>query len=296
MKPDVNETPDSVSEDELHALVDGRLDAAQRASLQARLSRNPQAHATWLAWRQQREALSGLHADLLHAEVPQALAAAARQAHARQQQSSQWWRWGGMAAGLLCAFGLGWMLHGQLGPVGDGGRAIAQRAESPGALREFVHQASVAHMVYAPEVRHPVEVPAAQQEHLVQWLSKRLQRPLKVPDLHAEGYELVGGRLLPGSDGARAQFMFQDKAGERITLYLGAMKAAAASPALVSARPGAPVALPPVADVRESAFSFSDAGPVPGFYWVEQGFGYALTGKLTREQLMQLAQAVYRQL
>jgi len=68
------------------------------------------------------------------------------------------------------------------------------------------------------------------------------------------------------------------------------------APALVAAPAGGPAALPPVADVRESAFSFFDAGPVPGFYWVEQGFGYALTGKLTREQLMRLAQAVYRQL
>ena len=43
--------------------------------------------------------------------------------------------------------------------------------------------ALVAYAVYAPEVRHPVEVAATQQEHLVQWLSKRLGRPLKVPDL-----------------------------------------------------------------------------------------------------------------
>ncbi len=296
MKHHPNEIAASLTEDELHALVDGRLDAAQRAALQARLAHDPQAHATWLVWQRQREILSGLHRETLEAEVPPALAAAARRVSTRQQQSGRWWRWGGMAASVLCAFGLGWMSHGRLSQVAGTASTLAQHAAQPGSVREFVHQASVAHMVYAPEVRHPVEVTAAQQEHLVQWLSKRLQRPLKVPDLAAEGYELVGGRLLPGSDGARAQFMFQDKAGERITLYLGAMKAAAASPALVSARPQEPSALSPKAHVRESAFSFSEGGPVPGFYWVEQGFGYALTGKLTREQLMRLAQAVYRQL
>ena len=31
-------------------------------------------------------------------------------------------------------------------------------------------------------------------------------------------------------------------------------------------------------------------------YWVDQGFGYALAGKLSREALLQLAQAVYQQL
>ena len=299
MKPDPNDSPDTdanaVTEDELHALVDGRLDPAQRSALLARLARDPQAHATWLAWQRQRDALSGLHRELLDAELPAALAGAARRASAGRWQAERGWRWGGMAAGVLCAFGLGWMSHSQFSPAGGSTVTLAQNAAQRNGVREFVHQASVAHMVYAPEVRHPVEVTVAQQEHLVQWLSKRLERPLKVPDLSAQGYELVGGRLLPGSDGARAQFMFQDKAGERITLYLGALKTAPVS-ALVSARPGAPAALPAAADRRETAFSFSDDGPVPGFYWVDQGFGYALAGKLTREQLMRLAQEVFRQL
>jgi anti-sigma factor RsiW len=296
MKSDPNEACNRVSDEELHALVDGRLDPVQREALLARLARNPQAHASWQAWQRQRDALRGLHREWLDAEVPAALADAALLASDRQQRAGHWWRWGGMAAGVLCAFGLGWMSRGALGPLVAAEGPTALHAAPAGGVREFVHQASVAHMVYAPEVRHPVEVSAAQQEHLLQWLSKRLQRPLKVPDLRAEGYELVGGRLLPGSDGARAQFMFQDKAGARVTLYLGAMQAQAASPALVAARPGGPAALPPTADLRESAFRFFDEGPVPGFYWVEQGFGYALTGSLTREQLMRLAQAVYRQL
>ena len=138
----------------------------------------------------------------------------------------------------------------------------------------------MAHVVYAPEVRHAVEVAAEQQEHLVQWLSKRLGRPLKVPDLSAQGYELVGGRLLPGENGARAQFMYQAAGGERITLYLGAMDGAVG----MSERR------------QETAFSFSNAGPAPGFYWVDQGFGYALSGKLPREALLRIAEAVYQQL
>jgi anti-sigma factor RsiW len=40
--------------------------------------------------------------------------------------------------------------------------------------------------------------------------------------LASQGYELVGGRLLSGDGGARAQFMFQNAAGLRLTLYLGA--------------------------------------------------------------------------
>src|SRR6185369_13024482 len=67
-------------------------------------------------------------------------------------------------------------------------------------------RAARAHLVYTPEVRHPVEVDAKEKDHLVKWLSKRLDRPLKVPALGNEGFELLGGRLLPGNDGPVAQF------------------------------------------------------------------------------------------
>jgi anti-sigma factor RsiW len=266
-----------VTEDALHALLDGRLSPAERAALEARLIDDPEASAALAAYRAQRDVLRGLHHRLLEAPAPPALLAAAQRLADARTRNGQWWRWGGMAASMLLVFGAGWLSHGQWQSSRPDPAAWATKAQGTGL--EFARQAAVAHVVYAPEMRHPVEVPAAQQEHLVQWLSKRLGRPLKVPDLSAQGYELVGGRLLPGDGGARAQFMYQAAGGERITLYLGAIDG-----------PGKP------ADRLETAFSFSNAGPVPGFYWVDQGFGYALAGKLPREGLMQLARAVYQQL
>jgi anti-sigma factor RsiW len=225
-------------------------------------------------WTLQRDALRALHRDVLDEPIPPALLAAAARADERRADQARWMRWGGMAAGVLMAFVAGWLASGLWSP-GAHGRALARGPLGP----EFVHAAAVAHAVYAPEKRHPVEVAAAEQQHLVQWLSRRLDRPLKVPDLSAEGYTLVGGRLLPGDQGARAQFMFEDGAGQRITLYLGALDDGAAA-----------------AHAGESAFSFSAEGPVPSFYWVESGFGYALAGKLPRESLLRLATVVYRQL
>ncbi len=285
MEPIQNIPAAALSEDDLHALVDGRLSDAQRRAIEARLALDPSAAQTTLAWQRQREALKGLHVEVLDEPLPPPLAKAALHAGTARQRLDRWWRWGGMAAGVVLAFGLGWLSHGQYGPA-----SVRQVSAATGAAanpaREFIHQAAVAHMVYAPEVRHPVEVAAAEQEHLVKWLSKRLDHPLKVPNLAAQGYDLVGGRLLPGTQGARAQFMFQNAAGERVTLYLGAMKE------LASGRPAPPGA----PDRRETAFSFSNDGPVPGFYWVDQGFGYALAGKLPRDKLMAIAQAVYVQL
>ncbi len=267
----------TVTDEELHALLDGRLSPSDRAALEARLTHDPSATATLAAFRRQRDALRGLHPQLMEQPVPPSLLAATKRMSDARGHADRWWRWGGMAAGVMLVFGAGWLAHGQWDAWRPGSAATMAKARGTG--QEFARQAAVAHVVYAPEVRHPVEVAAAQQEHLVQWLSKRLGRPLKVPDLSAQGYELVGGRLLPGDGGARAQFMFQASGGERVTLYLGAIDANGNAAAR-----------------RETAFSFSNAGPVPGFYWVDQGFGYALAGKLPRENLMQLAQAVYQQL
>jgi anti-sigma factor RsiW len=269
MKDDPNPMRD---EPELHAFVDGRLDAAARAAVQARLDTDPEAARTVAAWMRQKEALRALHAGLLEETVPPHLVEAAQQLHHRTSRMRQWARGGAIAASVLLAFAAGWVGHGQWLARQDGINVAKARGPS-----EFARQAVLAHTVYMPEVRHPVEVDAAQQEHLVQWLSKRLNRPLKVPNLNAVGYELVGGRLLPGEKGARAQFMFQNAGGERITLYVGALD---------DTRPAG----------GETAFRFSAEGPVATFYWVDQGFGYALAGKQPRQRLLVLAQHVYRQL
>lgn len=258
-------------EAELHAYVDGRLDPAARAAVQARLAGDAEAARRVAEWTRQREALRGLHAGILAEPVPSTLAQAAQRLHRRSDRVGRWARWGGIAAGLALAFVAGWASHLQWSARGSD----PQLARARGA-GEFARQAILAHAVYLPEVRHPVEVEAAQQDHLVQWLSRRLQRPLKVPNLSGVGYALVGGRLLPGEKGARAQFMYQDAAGDRITLYVGAVDAGAAS--------------------GETAFRFTGDGPVATFYWVDQGFGYALAGKPPRQKLLSLAEAVYRQL
>ena len=46
----------------------------------------------------------------------------------------------------------------------------------------------------------------------------------------------------------------------------------------------------------ETAFRYTSEGSVASFYWVDQGFGYALTGKTPRARLLVLAEAVYKQL
>ena len=135
-------------------------------------------------------------------------------------------------------------------------------------------RAARAHLVYSPEVRHPVEVEAKDKDHLVKWLSKRLGTNLKIPILANEGFELLGGRLLPGNDGPVAQFMYQEPTGKRLTLY---------------------VTRPHKGD-NVTAFRFAQEGPVSVFYWIDRECGYALSGEVDKPTLARVATSVYKQL
>lgn len=187
----------------------------------------------------------------------------------RLRARPQRWRAPAIAAGWvvlgLCAGTIaGWQLHASR-------PAAPPQAEVPG----FVKRAAVAHATYSPEVRHPVEVGADQEQHLVAWLSKRLGATVRAPKLEAIGYSLVGGRLLPGDNGPVAHFMYQTAQGRRITLYV---RTAAA-------------------ENRETAFRFAAEGNVKVFYWIDRKLGYALSSAdLRREDLLAVADAVYRQL
>jgi len=151
-----------------------------------------------------------------------------------------------------------------------------------GGGRSWTQRAAVAHAVYAPEVRHPVEVSvregdAAQQReqeaHLSRWLTRRLTVPVKLFDLRDQGFELVGGRLLPDAAGPSAQLMYQDTMGMRVTVYLRK-----------AGEHDAP-----------AAFSYERRGDLGMFYWVEGRSGYALVGTQSRERLLSLAQAIAKQ-
>ena len=163
--------------------------------------------------------------------------------------------------------------------VGIGiGLAIPMLRPAPAPLTPMVQlpiRAARAHLVYSPEVRHPVEVDAKEQDHLVKWLSKRLDVPLKVPVLTQEGFELLGGRLLPGNDGPVAQFMYQDPAGKRLTLYV------------TPTRKG---------EATLTSFRFAKEGKVSVFYWIDDQCGYALSGEVDKTTLAKVASLVYKQL
>ena len=243
-----------VNEAELHAYVDGRLSAARSVEVAQYLAQHDDDSQRVDDYRRQNQVLQAVYEPVLTEPVPAALQPGNRRRLPVQRYA--------IAAALMAVSGFtGWQLHAYV---------AAERAQTVYLARV----AAVAHAVYSPEVRHPVEVGADQEAHLVRWLSKRLGTSLKIPHLAAQGYTLVGGRLLPGDRGPAAQFMYQDMKGQRLTLYVRVSK-----------------------DAREqTAFRFAQEKGVGVFYWLDGRIGYALSGETDRSELLRVADVVYRQL
>lgn len=247
-----------ITDADLHAYVDGQLPPVRRREVEEYLSAHPEAAIAADDYRRLNEALRGLHTDALEEPLPAQLAMA-------PPPRRRVWKVAAVA---------GWMSLGAL--LGWGAQPLTDTLTAPSRAmeRELVRPAAFAHVVYAPEMRHPVEVAAADEAHLVAWLSSRLHTTIRAPDLSALGYVLVGGRLLPSTNRMAAQFMYQGPDGKRVTLY---------------ARRGA-------WDGQSASFRFAREDGVGVFYWISGDLGYALVGELERGELLTLSEAVHRQL
>jgi anti-sigma factor RsiW len=250
------------SENELHAYADGRADPERKAAIDAWLAQHPDEAERIEAYRRFGEDLRRLYDPVLDEPVPSRLtrSAGARRPWVAAAMAAMW-----LAIGIAIGAAAGWQLHES--------RTPAPLAMDPAA--SMARRAALAHATYSPEVRHPVEVGADQEQHLVTWLSKRLGTKVRAPRLDEAGMSLVGGRLLPGESGPVAQFMYQTPAGRRITLYVRAEARAH----------------------RETAFRYARENNVGVFYWIDRDCGYALaSADLSKDELQRIANLIYKQL
>ncbi|MEE8445688.1 MAG: anti-sigma factor [Alphaproteobacteria bacterium] len=252
---------DRIDDTELHAYLDGELGEEERRAVEAWLAAHPDDAARVAAWRGDRDALAGLGADILDQTPPErltrALDAAPKPVIRRDRAS---WMRAAAALVLFVAGGAtGWWLNGS-GLIG-------------GPPREgmFVDRAVGAHVVFTRERRHAVEARADTEErHLVRWLSRRLGRKLNPPSLDGAGFRLIGGRLVADDGGPAAQFMYQDSAKRRLTIYVRRAR-----------------------DEKNVAFRIAEARGVSAFYWIEKPYAYALIGKIERQELLKLGRLVF---
>jgi len=101
-----------------------------------------------------------------------------------------------------------------------------------------------------------------------------LKNDIKAPNLQQEGYQLVGGRLLPADTGPAAQFMYENASGLRLTLFIR----------INHDHKG------------DTGFRFNSQDEINVFYWVDGALGYALSGEIVKDDLWKVADIIYKQL
>ena len=251
-----------VTRDMLIAYADGQLDEAGRQAVEAHLAANPDAAAEIALFQRQTDAIKTLFGPTGAEAVPVRLKPRRIAAEIGQRRSRSW-AWAAAAIVLVgLGLGAGWFARPLL--------------ETQSASATLIADAINAHTVYVAENRHAVEVASADSEHLSTWLSNRLDTTLGMPDLTAEGFALVGGRLLPGEPdigGRAAQLMYENAAKQRITIYVTA-------------------ALPDGAP----AYQFASYEGAEAFYWANGRITCTVVGTLPEDRMKAVSQAVYSQL
>lgn len=253
-----------VRDEDLHAYVDGYLDAARRRVVEAYLLNDHEAAARVSDWSEQNRRLSALFDPVLDEPIPPQLNAAI--ARARQRTTPSWslGGWAMRAAASVAILAVGAALGFGAARYAGGGTAAG-----PSVHATLPAEAQTAFKVYVAEKRHAVEVAAADVDHLTQWLSNKMKTKVRPPDLAPLGWTLLGGRLLPSHEGPACLFIYEDKGNRRVMVYLVSN-----------------------ADNEGTTIQFRDRNGVRSLYWLEGPLGYALTGNLERGELMTIAEVV----
>lgn len=249
----------SISHSDLQAYVDGELTVTRAREVEAYLASHPEEAAIVAEYRQLNQAVHELYDPVMEEPIPAQLAI--------KRSDRPIWR----IAAMLAWLGIGIVIGGVFLPM-DNKRE--QTLSQSTFNIDLIQPAAFAHAIYSPEIRHPVEVSASEQNHLLAWLSKRLKYDIKAPDLSTHGYSLIGGRLLPSTNRMAAQLMYQRGDGNRITLYM---------------RHG-------VWDNHSTSFQFAQQNDIGVFYWIDGSVGFALSGRINKSELLELSNTIYQQM
>lgn len=245
------------TEELIHAYVDGQLSPDELSRFERLLVNDVELQEKVNVYKQQNALFHDAYDSILEEPIPTSIT------EIRPAKKSKGYLTKFVASVALLCIGslIGWMMKGY-------------ETKSTIVLTNLAQTATIAHRVYTPEVKHPVEVSADQQQHLVKWLSKRMGKKISTPILDDFGFTLVGGRLLPSDTGPAAQFMYESKTGNRLTLFIRSNNSAEAN----------------------TAFRYFEDKGSKAFYWIDGELGYVLVGNLGKEQLLDKANSVYHQL
>jgi len=253
--------PRPILEEDLHAFVDSLLEPERRREVQDYIDHRPEVAELVSRLSAQRQALRAAFSDIVNEPVPSRLNLQRLiEERSAPLERGPVWR---IAAAIVLTLGLG----------GTGGWMARGASEKTSAgIASLSLEANTNYAVYASDTVRPVEIDGAHKAELVRWVSKRLKRPVPVPDLERSGFHLIGGRLVATEHGPAAMFLYDDEKGTRLALL---------------ARPMA---------IQHNTLTMQrNNGPFGGYSWADDGLGYSVVGNDDAADLHPLADEVRRQ-
>ncbi|ANH68346.1 anti-sigma factor [Mitsuaria sp. 7] len=196
--------PAPVVEEDLHAFVDGALDAARRKEVQDHLDRDPDAATAVTRLIAQRQLLRSAFSPIVDEPVPERLQLKTLLAQRREPPTWQW----RLAAAVLIALGVGSV----------GGWQVRDRWEPSSGIAALAGEARSSYLAYAADAPEDLD-----RERLLRLVSDKLQRPVEIPDLSAAGYRFAGGRLVATVHGPAGMFFYDRTDGTRMAVMLRPM-------------------------------------------------------------------------
>jgi anti-sigma factor RsiW len=196
------------SETELHAYIDGELDAERRLAFEAFLAANPPVAARVHDYLHQREMLRrGL--DLLAAATPERTAGLVERLSGRLRLDRLVHRFGPIAAAILLLVG-GWNV----------GAWVQHHRQAVTAVPAFAGEAAEAHAEAVTAAAAAATLSPEELKTLTGVLARGIgNASLHLPDA-GPTLTLVRAAVVPWNDGPALQFVYREADGELLTLFV----------------------------------------------------------------------------
>ncbi|MGY0557866.1 anti-sigma factor family protein [Lysobacter sp. A421] len=248
---DMTKTSSFPDEAEIHAYIDGYLDEADCARMEAWLDRHPTRAEEIRGWQrdaqQLRARLGSLPPSSGQPNLDPAVIRARRRRRGRERLA--------LAASLVLTLGVGgiggWQARSRTAPSAEAPMAAAPTAAAPMA------DALQAYRMFVADRRVQLDITQRHAGELQTWLDQRFQDAARLPDLASAGFHPVGGRLTATDSGPAAMVLYEDQRGNAISFYI---------------RPPSPHAGALLRGQRRE-------GQLATAYWSGNGYNYALVSR-----------------
>ena len=250
---------ESIDERDLHAYVDGLLDAQRTRQVQEYLKRHPDKYQQVADYRQYNELLRQAHQAAAQEPVPAGLLSIIHRP--RQSHWSSITRTAAVGALCVASAAGGWLaaIHSNSGAHG-----------ANGLVQNFLQQiASNASAPFESMAVKTLNIQSAGQTDPLNWLTQKVALEMEAPNLIAAGYTLQSRRLITRGAQEFVELTYVNSSGDAVMLY---MKTRWEKDA------------PTIEFVQKDNQSIA--------FWEEGPLVYALSGALDRDRAVRIAELV----